>query len=579
MKLKNNKLKYMLLATGILGVSAILPVTLLTSCSSTSNPFGPYTAISLNNENTLRYNTKSGNIEFYNNKDILNGEYKNEWVDISELKTYYLKLANQSVQDTLNDSNKLNDLIAKYNQVGNANPNSVNAENIKNTYKSANFMYGVEASEQQKRVADILNYMSILGSAFIAVDTLAQNMINYVINSEFTQTYNNLLDKNLNSVFDLSKEIKGNDEAAQFFMGSGVSFGSGSSTYHLWPSGFDFELSSSKLATSDINSPYPYFQDGKDGTAFASQQTISFTNIKINYQWYKTSKNGGDYVVAENVQNNLTNEQKSMLENLGIKTLSNGYSLTINESIDFNVVPDSSSYLDPLFSNIVDHVYTGLYNIVPQVQKSDVNSEIKENVTYPEYLKTNNIAWRTVQSESKNNKYSASTLGETLYKELNTILGNQFNGNGIKTIPYYAGNNQWTSMGEDFAAYCLPNSNLGYKDMKYVSKVFIDPYYNEQGDRYVANNNNDLPKVNYMDLWVLGALSMDLEEKVITDGYNELKNIDLNQYQSYNTSESLKPYMDLFNSGLTTYYSIINFGSISAGYNIVDNNNGTFTKN
>ena len=79
MKLKNKKLKYMFMAAGVLTISAIIPVTLLTSCSSNGGrPFGPYTVLSINNANNLRYNTKFGTIEFYNSGNSLNGQYQNE---------------------------------------------------------------------------------------------------------------------------------------------------------------------------------------------------------------------------------------------------------------------------------------------------------------------------------------------------------------------------------------------------------------------------------------------------------------------------------------------------------------------
>ena len=55
MKFRKNKIKYMLLAGGIISISAILPITLLTSCSSTSNPYGPYTVITNNSTGNIRY--------------------------------------------------------------------------------------------------------------------------------------------------------------------------------------------------------------------------------------------------------------------------------------------------------------------------------------------------------------------------------------------------------------------------------------------------------------------------------------------------------------------------------------------
>lgn len=578
MKFKNNKIKYVLLATGIIGISAILPATLLTSCSSTSNPFGPYTVLSLDNSNEIRYNTKTGNVEFYNNgtNPILN-KYKNEWVDISELKSYYLEISKQNVQNTLNDNTKLSDLVNSYKQNDWDNKtNPINLDNIKEIYRNSSFLYGVNPTDEQKQVANMLNYMSILGSVFIGVNSFAQNMINYVINSEFTQTYNNLVGENMNTIFGLASEIASNDIAKQFVLGQGISFGSGDATYHLWPSGFNATISPINT-TADINSPYPYYQQGGNGTEYQNQQSIEVTNITINYQWYKSAKNGGDYVLANNVQNNLTDEQTHMLEKCGIKTLSNGYSLSL-ESMEFNIVADSTSYTDPIYSNLVDNVYTGLYNVIPNVQKENVSDTMDSKLEYPVNLETNGIKWRTIQSESKNNRYSIGSLGKNLYDSLKVILGNDFNNSGILKIPYYFGNNQWTSMGEDYAAYEISSLNLDYREMKYISRIFVDPYYDEDGNRYVANNQNDLPKVNYMDLWLLGAFSNDLDSKSIETGYNELKTISLNDFKTLN-STVLSKYNDLFNSGLTTYYSLIQFNSITEGFNISINDNGQITKN
>ena len=113
MKFRKNKIKYMLLAGGIISISAILPITLLTSCSSTSNPYGPYTVITNNGTGDIRYNTKTGNVEFYNKDDVLNGEYVNQWVDLYEIKSLYLKLSNENVKKVLADDAQLNTLLGK----------------------------------------------------------------------------------------------------------------------------------------------------------------------------------------------------------------------------------------------------------------------------------------------------------------------------------------------------------------------------------------------------------------------------------------------------------------------------------
>ena len=594
MKLKNKKLKYMFMAAGVLTISAILPITLLTSCSSNGGrPFGPYTVLSINNANNLRYNTKSGTIEFYNSENSLNGQYQNEWVDINELKDYYLDISNKQVQNTLNNPGELQALIDAHKQVGNT-PTNIDNNSIKQNYQSASFMLGVSITDEQQKVANMLNYMSILGSVFIAVDSFASNMINYVINSEFSQTYNNLVilndndqsndEKQLNTVFNLANEISANSQAKQFVVGQGMSFGSGSNTYHLWPSGFNANIASI-VDTNAINSPYAYYQEGGDNTVYAGQKTLNLSNITLNYQWYKAAKNGGDYVVANDVMANITSEQQEVLNKLGITALDTGFQISIS-NLEFNLMPESYAYTDPLLSNLVDYVHTGLYNVMPQVQKQNVSENMDAGIAYPTYLEKDGVKWRVINSETKNNRYSETSLGTTLYNEIQSKLaGSSFNNDGIQKIPYYTLNNQWTSMGEGnskendygYSSFSANSLGLGYKDINYISKIFVDPFYNEQGDRYVANNKNDLPKANYINLWLLGALSSDLDSKVIENSYNQLIKISSSSFLPTNNSD-LDAFKPTFNSGLSTYYALVNFETISPGQNIYFNNNNEVVK-
>lgn len=586
MKLKNKKLKYMFMAAGVLTISAILPITLLTSCSSNGGrPFGPYTVLSINNANNLRYNTKSGTIEFYNSENSLNGQYQNEWVDINELKDYYLDISNKQVQNTLNNPEQLQALIDAHKQDGNA-PSNIDNNSIKQNYQSAAFMLGVSINEEQQKVANMLNYMSILGSVFIAVDSFASNMINYVINSEFSQTYNNLVnnEEQLYTVFNLANKISANPQAQQFVVGQGMSFGSGSDTYHLWPSGFNASIASI-ADTNAINSPYAYYQDGGNNTKYAGQKDLPVTYVTLNYQWYKAAKNGGDYVVANDVKPNITSEQQEVLSKLGITVLDNGFQISIS-NLEFNLMPESYAYTDPLLSNLVDYVHTGLYNVMPQVQKQNVSENMVATIKYPTYLEKDGVKWRVINSETKNNRYSETSLGASLYKEIQSNLaGASFNNDGIQKIPYYTLNNQWTSMGEDnsnendygYSSFSANSLGLGYKDINYISKIFVDPFYNEQGDRYVANNKNDLPKANYINLWLLGALSSGLDSKTIENSYNQLIKISSSSFLPTN-NPNLADFEPTFNSGLSTYYALVNFETISKGKNIYFNNNNEVVK-
>lgn len=587
MKFRKNKIKYMLLAGGIISISAILPITLLTSCSSTSNPYGPYTVITNNSTGDIRYNTKTGNVEFYNTNG-LNGEYENQWVDLYELKSLYLKLSNENVKKVLADNTQLNTLLEKYKQTDwSADITPINLEEIKNNYNNASFMYGVPTTPDQIKISNIYNYLSILGGIFNAVNSFATNMINYVLNSEFPQIYTNMSStEKTSSIFGLADEIKLADKikyntfAQEFVIGKSSSLGSGDSTYQLWPSGFDLNISNTQNSTK-INQPYPYFQLGKDGTTFDRQVQVqvNVTNITLNYQWYKTSKNGGSYVLASDVNSNLTKEQKQMLEKCGITEIkNNGFKVQISD-LAFNLLAESYMYTDPIYSGIIDYVYTGLYNVVPHVEKINVSDKIDETITYPTYLEAESTKWRVIPPETKNNLYSEKSLGQKLYSDIQTslkTLDTRFNNNDVVKLPYYSGNNQWSSNENDYVSYSIPNNNLDSKDMKYVSKLFVNPYYNEDGDRYVANNKNELPKANYLSLWVLGALSQDNMDPTtisnISNSYNELKSINSNEF-SNTKNPILSKYEANFTAGLTTYYSLIKFGTISQGEAIFYNGN------
>lgn len=574
MKFRKNKIKYMLLAGGIISISAILPITLLTSCSSTSNPYGPYTVITNNSNGDIRYNTKTGNVEFYNTNS-LNGEYQNQWVDIYELKSLYLKLSNENVKKVLADDAQLNTLLGKYKQSDwSTNITPINLEEIKKNYNSASFMYGVSTTSEQINISNIYNYLSILSGIFNTVNSFATNMINYVLNSEFPQIYSNMSSTEKTfSIFGLAEKIKNNPVGKEFVIGKSSSLGSGDSTYQLWPSGFDLNIAYTQ--NSKINQPYPYFKAGKNGTVFDGQVQVNATNITLNYQWYKTSKNGGSYVLASDVNSKLTEEQKQMLEKCGITEITNnGFKVQISD-LAFNVLPESYMYTDPIYSGIIDYVYTGLYNVVPNVEKINVSDKIDESITYPTYLEAATTKWRVIPPETKNNLYSEKSLGKKLYNDIQTslkTLDTRFNNNDVIKLPYYSGNNQWSSNENDYVSYSIVNNKLDSKDMKYVSKMFVNPYYNEDGDRYVANNKNELPKANYLSLWVLGALSQDMDSTAISNSYNELKSINSNEF-SKKTNPILSKYELTFSEGLKTYYSLIKFDTISKGEAISYNGN------
>ena len=87
-----------------------------------------------------------------------------------------------------------------------------------------------------------------LNNWYISKDTTTQ-----YITTEITVTDNKvyeIIDDVKYTVFNLANKISANPQAQQFVVGQGMSFGSGSDTYHLWPSGFNASIA--ELAIKNI---------------------------------------------------------------------------------------------------------------------------------------------------------------------------------------------------------------------------------------------------------------------------------------------------------------------------------------
>ena len=586
MKIQKNKFKYILLSTILVATTAVIPTVLLTSCSSSNSTYGPYTVLNINNSNynnKFVYWTGSNSIEFYNsNNSIINdASYNNTWVNLSTLRSYYLKLSKQNIQTYLNDDNNIDEIINNHKQ-----PNDTvvyDKTNIKNAANSLSFLYGVNASSEQTKIANLYNYMNILNSVFSYSTNFATTLLNYLITSEFPVTYNNLISQSPQqyfSIFNCAEQIKNNNYAKQFLLGNGISFGIGANTYHLWPSGFSADITSINT-NLNINSPYPYFQTTNE---FNGQKEIVANNIKINFQWYKTKNNGGEYVPVSNINEHLTDEQRSILEKVGIKNndvvelTENGFEININTPITFNLFPESYSYTDPLYSNLSDYVYTGIYNVVPKAIKGDVSNDIVNTITYPSsILDKNSTHWRLLKYEQANNRYNETSLGKDLYDNISSEIRNNnmgaFNNDATKKIPYLVNNNSWASS-EKNSSYSFQSINIDYTDAYYINSIFLDPYYDSNSNRYVANNQNDLPKENYINLWFLGSLVNDELAENIELNYNKLKKISSNTFKSSDSvAKNLSEYKSTFDVGLSTYYKLVNIGSVTKGtmWEIINN--------
>ena len=538
------------------------------------------------------------------------------------LEKYYYTGNDSTNGATTQDSNELLDNAAKnYN------------------FEGLNFVYGVKPSQNMQDAVEIYNQMTIQGNIFKLASALSTELISYGITSEFAGMYNWLANgtpdgnsnplslttsngngvqtqngvtnvvpegerkenaKNFanNSVVQWGQKIKSNKDAIEFTMGVGTIVGEGGNTYHLWPSGFtakyewtktgddgtaiSTEKGNDNVAKPGINNPYP-INPGEKGP---TQYTLKVTDIQINYQWYKAKKTGGDYVTYKQVNDHLNTQQHAAFKVANDDGLvhNSAYKLPIS-SLEFNVTPMTSSYVDPIQNSLIDYVYNGVYTIQPRLVNT--NNDINWNVQTPSQLLSKSNNTNVVNGKADSNGEGATVIGGVPWQSFRNISKNKFNkeklindnliyqstanaiwdsmntndnsggkntekvelGDNLSNVPYYQANSQSWSANSDYeAAFQIVNGTnkataqnnalLNYYQTKNLIGLFSNVYGNsglKPEDRPVYNNFNNIDKYIFLKMWELGWMANNVnstddakeivsDSKYLHDGKTQNKN-------------------------------------------------------
>lgn len=596
MKIKN-KFKLLITGTSLALGSVILGATLLSSCTtSAANPYAPYTWISsstgTSSDSQFRFQTSANEISFFNNSSstLLPDSYKGKYVTAADLKKEYISISRSRVDEILKDTNNWNQIKTLYGYTSTSNDNKTYESYSQKT--KPNFFYGVSPTTQMVSLANLYNELNALSSIFKYASNFSREMLSYLA----TNTIHLLLKGETSSLIPEGDTSITNTKALEVLAAFGLSFGEGSNTYHLWPSGFTADITpvvtdTNKNATNsssvmqpsltqqgDINAPLNLatYDSSSKSLTYPSYK-LEVKNIKINYQWYKADRVGGSYVSSINdVNNSLTNEQRENLRKLGISsgTLSHeSYSVPLMDML-FNVNPERYEYQDPFYPGLYNNVSTGLYNVQPTQVYSPYGKNVDFiNNTYPSQLQTtitNNqsINWRGIVTVSNNNQLSGTNLPNGLYDSISN--------KDLMTLPYYQRNLIFNSS-TTIPPYELKDntSTLTYFNVQQILTLFVDPYNKNSSytNMVVYNNINDLSKNNYLNMWSLGWLQENLTNTTnITEveSYKNLKSAlgfknDSIKIDSFTSPSS--QYYSTYSKGLSMYYRMIDLKDIVNGTN------------
>ena len=646
----SKKMKFLMGISGLAIIGVTLPVSLLTSCSSAANPYGPYSIINADSITTgnstgkqnsqmpaIKYDTKRQEYYVFNAnhsiiKDQNYGNYdklNNSWISSGDVLNYYNWLANQQVKKVLSndDSNKDNrkSILEKYYYTADSNGSTKDEsllDNAVNNYnfENLNFVYGVAPTEDMQNIAKLYNQMTIEGNVFKLASALATELISYGITSEFAGMYNWLANgtpagtdnplsinsstssspsvstrasdvelQNLpgnvtsqaeqkqeaqkfanESVMQWGQKIVGttnnNDKsnanvAKEFTFGVGTIVGEGSNTYHLWPSGFNAKFEYYKVnytttpsestnnqqneGTPGINNPYP-INPGQNGPI---QYRLKVSDITINYQWYRAKKTGGEYENAQNVSDYMSGGQKESLAKIngGDGVIHNSaYKLPIS-SLEFNVTPMTSSYVDPIQNGLLDYVYNGIWTVQPRLintNEKEINWSINvptnmlskatsngdataRNNTTSNATQIGGVAWQSFRNYTKNtfNKQEMinnKNLLPSTAEQIATSLNGE-NNNLLKAQFYQTNAQAWSANTQYESAFqVLTNSSnnanstlLNFYQTKYLMSLFNNVYGSaglKPSDRPVYNNFNNLNKYIFLKMWELGWMTENVSK-------------------------------------------------------------------
>lgn len=314
-----------------LGTIALVSTSsmLLSSCSSTSNPYASFTNVNATINGTkysFKYNTNSTFTINENNTFKTTQDLYNNIFEIKDNKNEKIKL-----QPNMEEKYK-HDLVA--------------LDKYKETIKKYNDTY---------IASQIYSYLSSFVNYFTQLLMKAQSYVEPV---------------NINNYFDVTQwnEKQNSNNAKELMFATKFGSGEGYNVFGIWPKtiDLDFSFANNKTYTTPGNPSYSENQDPNPESI-----KINVNKFDVTYSWYKHEQVGGQYVTDLNtINNSLTSIQKQILKSkFGLDNISNiDYKLSLNtlaSGVQFNYNPSVYEYTDPN-NKTKTRIYSGLGLIGPE---------------------------------------------------------------------------------------------------------------------------------------------------------------------------------------------------------------------
>lgn len=339
MKLKKKKI-LLYSGLGFLGLSVMtLPAFVLTACSTTSNPYAPFTNLNV----TSSISAQPLNFELATNGSLTlknNGLIPEAPEKITQT---YLSSLISSI--TLNEKTKPTDTVK---------------------------INGKESTYTIQSVLNDFNVILIANTFYSQISALVKKMITYAtISQPFSLSSAN---NSPAQVSGWNTQIKTSPIAEELTYALTTGSGEGSNMYALGLSGLNFgvkvipnDQSAWTAQTLDksgfplINSPYT-----KDNPVQQSL-TVELTNVSLSYSWFKELRNGGYYASnIKDVDNAMTAAQKEHLKTaLGYDQYKNlTYTVPLGDFV-FNANPLSTTYKSAADNKVDVSVLNGMIQLQP----------------------------------------------------------------------------------------------------------------------------------------------------------------------------------------------------------------------
>lgn len=603
----------------VIGVSTLLFATIvgsviLSSCTgNTTNSYAPYTSLSTSSsQNKIRFQTSNSESSYFNSSNTLFGDKnQNKYLSKTTIKNFYQEANKKRVEEVLKKTENWDKIKMLYSFTATeANKGKTFDEYyVKN---KPQYFYGVTPTKDILDISKIYNELNVLTSVYQYASTLSTRLMTYFATMSMPLIFEDPTNNPLKPTTQ-SREVQ-NIQSLESLAAFGLSFGSGSNTYHLWPSGFTADITvdtttaspnnenvtsgseimeATKTNAGDINAPFNIANiDQANKTINLPTYKLNVSNIKMNYQWYKAGRVGGSYIsdISE-VNNNLTNDQKNNLKKIGLTSgqiSSLSYSMPLVD-MQFDLAPEYYSYQDPFYPGVYNSVTTGLYNVSQPLayspaKPSDINFSSNE---YPTSLQTKIkdnklVNWRGIVNVSNINQLGNDNLPSGLFESIKDKK--------LDTIPYYQ-KNMIFKADTTIPPYGIKLNKTTDTEPKYLSAfnvnqlltLFLDPYNKNSlsyVDKIVYNNVNDLAKNNFLSFWVLSWIWANPNNtQKISDlkEYKELKSALGFKNNSVDINNFYKPtnqYSDGYQKGLLAFYYMIDFANMTKGSKIEFKDNG-----